>query len=82
MAFEVYYYRDTGDNFYDDMNLFLGLEVLREPVTAEPQQMPSQPDGCDDSTWAIVCECLAADRACGYLVCKRICEEDTAERHY
>ena len=56
MAFEVYYYRATGDNFYDDMNLFLGLEVLREPVTAEPQQMPSQPDGCDDSTWAIVCE--------------------------
>ena len=63
MAFEVYYYRDTGDNFYDDMNLFLGLEVLREPVTAEPQQMPSQPDGCDDATWAIVCECLAADAA-------------------
>ena len=52
-----------GDNFYDDMNLFLGLEVLREPVTAEPQQMPSQPDGCDDATWAIVCECLAADAA-------------------
>ena len=61
MAFEVYYYRATGDNFYDDMNLFLGLEVLREPVTADPQQMPSQPDGCDDATWAIVCECLAAD---------------------
>ena len=63
MAFEVYYYRDTGDNFYDDMNLFLGLEVLREPVTADPQQMPSQPDGCDDATWAIVCECLASDAA-------------------
>ena len=63
MAFEVYYYRATGDNFYDDMNLFLGLEVLREPVTADPQQMPSQPDGCDDATWAIVCECLAADAA-------------------
>ena len=56
---------------YESMYLILA----KEPGFAEfntqadrcasnaPQQMPSQPDGCDDATWAIVCECLAADAA-------------------
>ena len=62
MAFEVFYLLDTGEDFYDDMNLFTGLEVLRTPLTSTPQEMPERPSACDDDeVWACLCACMSAD---------------------
>lgn len=62
MGFEMFYVLQHGEDFYEDMNLFNGLDVLRAPITAEPQQMPERPEACaDDATWDLLCSCMAAD---------------------
>ena len=64
MAYECFYYRANGEDFYEGMNLFTGLDVFREPVTSSPQQMPERPSSCeDDAVWKCICDCLTTDPA-------------------
>ena len=64
MAYECFYYRSHGEDFYEGMNLFTGLDVFREPVTSSPQRMPERPSACeDDAVWQCICSCLATDPA-------------------
>ena len=59
LAYECFYYRANGEDFYEGMNLFTGLDVFREPVTSDPQQMPERPSACeDDAVWKCICDCL------------------------
>lgn len=37
-----------GEDFYEGMNLFTGLETLRAPLTMQPQQWPDRPASCAD----------------------------------
>jgi hypothetical protein len=40
------------------------LSVVREPLLAEPQEMPSRPATCDaDEVWELLCASMAADAA-------------------
>ena len=36
----MFYILDNGEDFYEEMNLFNGLEVLRAPVMLDPQVRP------------------------------------------
>ena len=65
MAYEAYYYRTHGEDFYEGMNLMeVGFPVFREPVTSTPQQMPERPAACaDDAVWKCLCDCLLTDPA-------------------
>ena len=64
MAYECFHYRADGEDFYEGMNLFTGLDVFRAPVTSSPQQMPERPSACaDDAVWKCICSCLATDPA-------------------
>ena len=64
MAYECFYYRANGEDFYEGMNLFTGLDVFREPVTSDPQQMPERPSTCeDDAVWKCICDCLTTNPA-------------------
>ena len=64
LAYECFYYRANGEDFYEGMNLFTGLDVFREPVTSDPQQMPERPSACeDDAIWKCICDCLTTNPA-------------------
>ncbi|KAL1514889.1 hypothetical protein AB1Y20_003971 [Prymnesium parvum] len=62
MAYEMFYILDNGEDFYEGMNLFTGLEVLRAPLSAQPQEWPDRPTSCsDDGVWSLLCECMTVD---------------------
>ena len=64
LAYECFYYRANGEDFYEGMNLFTGLDVFRAPVTSDPQQMPERPSACtDDAIWKCICDCLTTSAA-------------------
>ena len=64
LAYECFYYRANGEDFYEGMTLFTGLDVFREPVTSDPQQMPERPSACeDDAVWKCICDCLTTNPA-------------------
>ena len=50
--------RTTGSG----AGLLEGLDVIRTPLLATPQEMPPRPDACDaDAVWELLCECLKAE---------------------
>ena len=62
MMFEVFHMIKTGENFYDDLAILEGMELLRTPVCDTPQRMPERPNGaCGDEMWKLICDCLEAE---------------------
>lgn len=61
LAYELYHILSTGEDFYTGLNLFTGLETLREPLMLEPPELPVRPSSCaDDRAWAVLDKCLTA----------------------
>jgi serine/threonine protein kinase len=55
MLYELYYMLDnSGESFYEDMQLFTGMEVMRTPLTSTPQEMPERPSSCGDKMWELL----------------------------
>jgi serine/threonine protein kinase len=89
LAYELYHVLETGNDFYgegmdlfDEGGLMEGMSVVREPLLAEPQEMPSRPATCDvDSVWELLCVCMKAsarDRPTFAQVAVRISEAQQA----
>ena len=61
MVYECYHCLHTGDDFYDGLNLFNGIELLRAPLP----DLPERPAGCaDDATWQLLAGALSSDEGC------------------
>ena len=71
LAFELYHQVSTGSNFYgegmelfDEGGLFEGLEVLRGPLLATPQEPPPRPaELSSDAVWELLLSCVAPEAA-------------------
>jgi hypothetical protein len=67
LAFEAFHMLTHGVNFYGDGDLFEGggllegLEIIRSPLSKQPQEMPPRPSKCElDAVWELLCECMRA----------------------
>ena len=61
LAYELFHQLGTGTNFYGEGDMFdggglmEGLEVLRAPLLAEPQEAPPRPSACEsDAVWELL----------------------------
>ena len=66
---QLYHQQATGSNYYgegfdlfDEGGLFEGLETLRAPLLASPQEEPPREESCEsDEVWALLMRCVRAD---------------------
>ena len=67
LAYELYFQYSTGYNFYGEADgglfdevggLLQGLELVRGPLTSEPQELPERPEYCEsDAVWDLIMRC-------------------------
>ena len=70
MTYELYHLLEHGVDFYGEGDLFEGggllegLDLIRTPLLAIPQEMPPRPGSIVlDSVWQLLTECLATEPA-------------------
>ena len=67
LAYELFVLCGTGIDYYGEGDMFDGgglvdgLETVRGPLVAEPQELPPRPSACDvDAVWQLLCACMRA----------------------
>jgi len=68
LSYESYHLHTHGVDFYGDGDMFEGggllegMEIIRTPLLATPQEMPERPSACDaDAVWELLSDCLKID---------------------
>ena len=68
LSYEAFHYLTHGVHFYGEGDLFEGggllegLELVRTPLGAQPQELPPRPDQCDsDAVWELLGACMRAE---------------------
>ena len=63
LAYELYYLDEHAVTFYGEEDMFeggglmAGLELIRTPLLAAPQEHPPRPTACADAVWQLLTSC-------------------------